>query len=195
MFKKLGVVFLWFLATPLLLSGLVYYLNNQKTVTNENLNFTTPIVITEEQSSASTSNNVIEGEVLAIKVIDLRPLIVENFLKGTPLEEYSKTIVDTSDKYNLDYRLIPAIAMKETGGGSTAPEGSYNAWGFGNGKSYFTSWEKAIQSVAKTLKERYADRGLVTPEQIMPVYAPPQIYTGGQWAKDINYFFRQMESL
>ena len=195
MFKKLGVVFLWFLITPLLLSGLVYYLNNQKTANNENLNFTTPIVITEEQSSASTSNNVIEGEVLAIKVIDLRPLIVENFLKNTPLAEYSKNIVDTSDKYNLDYRLIPAIAMKETGGGNTAPKNSFNAWGFENGRTAFSSWEGAIQSVAKTLKERYADRGLVTPEQIMTIYAPPQIYTGGQWAKDINYFFGQMESL
>ena len=85
--------------------------------------------------------------------------------------------------------------MKESGGGTTVDEASHNAWGFENGRTYFDSWDTAIPIVAKTLKERYVDKGLISPEQIMAVYAPPAILNGGGWAKDINLFFSQMETL
>lgn len=190
MFRKLGLVFSWFLLVPIMLISLSVYLTSQ----NNN-----PIIKTSDNSSSLLANdttiNNIEGYVLGIEINDTRPFIVENFLKNTPLEPYSNYLVEAADRYSLDYRLIPAIAMKETGGGIKAPQDSYNAWGFENGRTIFVSWENAIESVAKTLKEKYADRGLITPEQIMPIYAPPQIYTGGKWAKDINFFFSEMESL
>ncbi|MBI2012587.1 glucosaminidase domain-containing protein, partial [Candidatus Curtissbacteria bacterium] len=141
------------------------------------------------------TKNGVEGQVIGLEITDLRPYLVENFLKGAPLAPHSKLIVEVSDQYGIDYRLIPAIAMKETGGGETAPDESYNAWGFGNGRVNFDSWEEAVVSVAKVLKRDYIDRGLVTPEQIMAVYAPPQLLTGGKWADDINFFFQKLESL
>lgn len=189
MLKKLGLVFLWFLAAPVTIATLAISLQNQEA--GKKALISQPIIV----SNDTTGPNAIEGQVLAVKIEDIRPFIVENFLVNTPLENQSELMVKIADKYNIDYRLIPAIAMKETGGGTASPSGSYNAWGFGNGSTQFTSWEGAIESVAKTLKEKYIDRGMVTPEEIMPVYAPPQVYTGGKWAKDINFFFSQMESL
>lgn len=193
MFKKLALTALWFFTVPLLLLSTVFLLRQN------NIN---------AQNPPSLSNNItipagtelevtkeIEGDVLGVEVTDLRTYMVANFLKNTPLEPHADHIVQTSDKYGLDYRLIPAIAMKESSGGVATREGSHNAWGWENGRTNFTSWEAAINTVAKTLREKYYDRGLVTPDQIMGVYAPPQLLTGGKWAKDINLFFSRLESL
>lgn len=187
MFKKVAFAAVWFLATPLLI-GVTSLLLYTKSKPQETSFTAMPLVVNE-----LTSRNL-DGQVLGVEIKDNRPYIVENFLKDTPLEPYSGEIVSTADKYQLDYRLIPAIAMKETGGGKAAPSGSFNAWGFENGKTIFASWESAIESVGKTLKTRYADKGLITPDQIMPIYAPPQVFTGGKWAKDINHYFSKMES-
>lgn len=191
MFRKLAQVFLWFFTVPLLLASSLFFIR-QKDLANKPLLLSENLTIPE---GLEIQTNHQQGQVLALKITDLRPFLVSNFLKNTPLAPHSELLVEAADKYNLDWRLIPAIAMKETGGGTTAKANSYNAWGFGNGRAGFNSWEEAINIVAKTLKEKYIDRGLVTPEQIMAVYAPPQLSTGGRWAKDINYFFSRLESL
>lgn len=188
MFKKPALFFSWFILTPLVLATSALSLANINKVSQPN--FTADF-----SSQEISSTNGQDPQVLGVQVNDLRPHLVENFLKGTELADYSEYIVEVSDKYNLDFRLIPAIAMKESGGGNAARSGSFNAWGIGNGRTNFNSWQEAIDRVGKTLKEGYADKGLVTPEQIMPVYAPPQIFTGGKWARDINHFFSKMESL
>src|SRR3989344_2152696 len=188
MFKKLGLVFVWFLLTPALLLGSAIYFKQQSDI-DKFLSTSVPTAL-----EANSQNNL-EGQVLGVQIIDSRPYIVSNFLKKTVLEPYSTAMVETADKYDIDWKLIPAIAMKESTGGNAAPKNSFNAWGFENGKTQFTSWETAIDSVAKTLKTRYIDRGMTTPEEIMAVYAPPQLFNGGKWAKDINYFFSKMESL
>lgn len=138
--------------------------------------------------------NSLEGQVLGIQISDMRPFQVANLLKNTVLEPYAPYMIEVADKYGIDYKLIPAIALKESGGGNTAPKDSFNAWGFENGGTKFNSWEQAIDIVGKTLKERYVAKGLTTPEQIMPVYAPPAVKNGGGWARDINYFFSKIES-
>ena len=187
--KKLALIFSWFSLTSLSVV-LLFVLIYQKSQINY-LSKVGPALVAE---SSPTENNV-NGQVLGVAISDMRPYLVSNFLKGTRLEPDSNLIVETSDKYDIDYRLIPAIAMKEAGGGNAIPATSYNAWGFENGKTQFESWEQAIDNVGKTLKERYVAKGLVTAEQIMAIYAPPQLLTGGKWAKDINFFFSKMESL
>lgn len=187
--KKIALVISWFAITPIVIltfSILIYQHNKIYSLSKVGPQITPQIAI---------EPNSVSAQVLGVQIDDLRSHYVANFLKKTPLEPYANTIVETSDKYDLDYRLVPAIAMKESGGGRAAPTGSYNAWGFENGATRFTSWESAIEIVAKTLKERYIAKGLTTPEEIMPVYAPPQIFTGGKWAQDINFFFSKMESL
>jgi len=55
----------------------------------------------------------------AVQAGDARPVIVKDFLKihRSPLEPYAEDIVTASDQYGFDYRLLPAIAMAESGAG------------------------------------------------------------------------------
>lgn len=189
MFFRLASLFLWFAVTPSVIILSTLLISQQKHVDYNQDDYPSFSQFTQN------SNLLIEGQFLGVQIDNNRWQAIESFLENTPLEPYSGYLVETSDKYGIDYRLIPAIAMKETSGGTTARAGSFNAWGFENGRTNFESWETAIEIVAKTLKERYIARGLVTPEQIMPVYAPPQIEKGGKWAKDIKFFFSQMDIL
>ncbi len=191
MFKKLGLVFIWFSATPslLLISALLF---THKPIFPK-IAFSHPQK--QEEAVKVASSNTMNAEILPHKVGDIRPYMVEKFLKNTPLKPYSQYMVEVADKYSIDYRWIPAIAMKESGAGAAAPNNSFNAWGFENGRTKFVSWEQAIDRVGKTLKERYIDKGLTTAELIMPIYAPPAVENGGGWAQAINLYFSKMESL
>lgn len=129
--------------------------------------------------------------------IDARDARAENlrafFLKNkSPLEPHSEDFINAAEKYELDYRLLPAIAMQESNLCKKAPKDSYNCWGFGvYGKKVikFPNFEEAIESVSKTLSENYKSIGLVTPEQIMSKYTPSN---QGDWAESVNYFMGQL---
>lgn len=189
MIRRLALVSLWLVLTPSLLITLAVALSSPKKPVSLP-SVSAPLTVTPQ-----IDQNTIQAQVIATQITDPRPYIVENFLKGTPLEAHSAYIVEVSDTYGIDYRLIPAIAMKESGGGTAVDPASHNAWGFENGRTYFSSWEYAIDRVGKTLKNGYVSKGLTTPEQIMAKYAPPQLETGGKWARDINHFYSQMETL
>lgn len=126
---------------------------------------------------------------------DARPVIIDQYLENhnSPLAPYSDFLFAISEKYSLDYRLMIAIAQCESNLCKKAPLGSYNCWGFENGATRFSSWEQAIEQVAKTLKEEYIDQGLETPEEIMVKYAPPSVEKGGPWAYCVNQFFAELE--
>lgn len=66
-----------------------------------------------------------------------------------PLEGHGEFMVEMADKYNLDWRLIPAIAMRESTGGKFACYN--NPFGWGSCKIKFNSFEEAIESIAKNL--------------------------------------------
>lgn len=104
------------------------------------------------------------------------------------LYDLSEFIVKTSDTVGLDYRIIPSIAMHESGGCKHIPVNSYNCWGYGiygNKVTRFANYEEAITTVAKGLKKNYIDKGLTTPETIMRKYTPP---SDGSWAKAVTFF-------
>lgn len=181
---KFGLVFAWFPASFVFLISLIIFYQ-----------FQTPVIQSPPSTVAADlpGTSGIEPQILGVKIDDLRPIKIQNFLKGTPLVSYSDYMVEMSDKYGIDYRFIPAIAMKESGAGRAIPEGSFNAWGFENGRTRFASWESAIEAVAKTLRYRYIDKGLTTPDEIMPVYAPPAMENGGGWATAVNDYLAKME--
>lgn len=193
---KAALVIFWFISTFFVLATSVGVLHLRTR------NFVDGIVSSVQVISQSSPYELFAalpaqiGELAnSVAAGDARPLILKNFfeLNESPLAEYTQILVETADKYNLDFRLIPAIAMVESTGGKVMPTGSHNAWGFANGATRFFSWEDAIEKVAKTLKENYVDKGLVTPEQIMPKYAPPSVAKGGPWAKGVNFFFEKLE--
>lgn len=131
----------------------------------------------------------------AVQAADARPELIRQYLNKykSPLLPYSDLIVSLSDQYDLDFRLIVSIAQCESNLCKKMPEGSYNCWGFENGETRFHSWEQAINQVAKTLKERYINQGLTTPDLIMPRYAPPSVAKGGPWARCVNQFMEELQ--
>ena len=112
---------------------------------------------------------------------------------NSPLASYTHFIIRTAEDYNLDPRLIPAIAMQETNLCAKSKEGSHNCWGYGvtDGKyKFFESYEQGIETVTKTLAEHYRDKyGLVTPEEIEKMYTPS---SDGAWASSVRYFMDQL---
>lgn len=128
---------------------------------------------------------------------DAREVIVENFFKQyqSPLADQAEQFIRVADKYALDYRLLPAIAMQESNGGKRIPKNSYNPFGYGiyaQKIMKFTSFEEAIERVGRGLKLDYVEQGLLTPEEIMAKYTPPSLTKGGAWAIGVSAFMEQL---
>ena len=84
-------------------------------------------------------------------IVDLSPVVVDNraeyidayFAKhNLPLAGYGEVFVETADKYDLDYRLLPAIAMRESTGGKFACHSC---------KTKFASYHESIDKVGAHL--------------------------------------------
>lgn len=130
-----------------------------------------------------------------IGVADARIANLKRFFRryNSPLYEHAEYIIMTSDKYGLDYRLLPAIAMQESGVCRVIPHGSHNCWGwgiYGNTVTRFDSYPEAVDTVARGLKKNYIDKGLVTASQIMAKYTPS---SNGSWANGVNQFLEALE--
>ena len=121
---------------------------------------------------------------------------LEKFFEAqkSPLKEDADTFVRVAEKYNLDYRLLPAISCMESSCGKRILPNSYNPFGWGiYGKNaiYFKSFEEAIETVGKGISEKYVSRGLNTPEKIAPVYTPPNSVN---WRNGVNFFISKIEN-
>lgn len=118
---------------------------------------------------------------------------IETYLRGNrgnaPLAQYADKFVQVANKYNLDYRLLPAISVMESGGGKVLFR-PYNAWGWG--KKTFTSFEQGIETVGKGLRTGYFDKGADTVDKIAPIYCPPN---ATNWAKNVKQFMNEIESM
>ena len=164
-------------------------------------------------TQANTFDEAVLGSTTVVETNDARAVLVANFLKrynsGTrnmnhplkPEEYYGEFFVDLADKYNLDFRLLPAIAMQESNlcNHTPKPKGadgsiteSYNCLGFGvygDKVLMFPSFEANFEQAAKTLKKHYIDIGLDTPYKIMRKYTPP---SDGSWAESVNQWMTEM---
>jgi hypothetical protein len=112
----------------------------------------------------------------------------------SPLLENAETFVEVAEKYDLDYRLLPAIACMESSCGKRLIQGSYNPFGWGvhgNSAIYFKSFDEAIETVGKGIHEKYVSRGLDTPEKMAPVYTPPNSVN---WKNGVNFFIGKIEN-
>lgn len=136
------------------------------------------------------------GEVQGAATVDNAriPILQKFFTKyNSPLVDYVSYIVQTADKYGIDYRLIPAISMQESTGCKFIPENSYNCWGwgiYGDKVTRFPNYPEAIETVSRGLKNNYIDKGLTSPEEIMKRYTPP---SKGSWAEGVHFFFEQLQ--
>jgi hypothetical protein len=165
----------------------------------ENTELLTPVAIAAATSQTETPTAVgsVKGVSTIIEFDDSRPTIVANFLERynsplTPYDEYGEKLVAIADKYNIDFRLLPAIAMQESNLCKVIPPDSYNCLGFGvhsRGTLGFDNYEAGFERAAKELKANYIDRGLTTPEEIMSKYTPS---SNGSWAASVNQWMAEM---
>jgi hypothetical protein len=146
--------------------------------------------------SISTSVEIEENVVIKEAVIDQTPQYkpdskkVENvrkYLAGrqAPLAEYAEEFVKAADHYNIDYRIVAAISVIESGGGKHTFK-PHNAWGWG--RKSFETWTEGIWTVSAGISKYYS-RGLTTPRLIATYYCPPNAV---KWAQNVTFVMNQI---
>ena len=196
--KNLVVIAVFFTLTPLTLGISLFSLFSLKTTTisKESLNYSNLLVSPQSgikvYASLPTKFPTVAG---TVEGKDARPEIVSKYLESynSPLVPYAGFIVQTEDKYSIDYRLIPAIAQQESNLCKIIPPDSYNCWGWGihsKGTLGFSSYEEAIEAVSKGIREEYLNKGYTTVADIMSKYTPQ---SNGSWASGVTQFMSEME--
>lgn len=143
--------------------------------------------LAEEATIIPSQEMVIERKRLDGKAIILRDYFAKY---DSPLQDYTQDFIDAADTYQVDWKLVPAIAGVESTFGKNTP-GGYNGWGWGvyaNQALYFKSWRDGIFTVTKGLKENYINRGLITPYQINYAYA-----ASPYWGSHVSFFMLDLE--
>lgn len=195
--KNLIVVVIFFTITPVVLGISLFSLFSFQR--SDNVNLVTRSDRPMFQNSGVRVFASLPSTIPAIggapTATDARPELIKQYLEfyNSPLVPYAKFIVETSDKYQIDFRLITAIAQQESNLCKIIPPGSYNCWGWGihsQGTLGFSSFEAGIETVSEGLKTEYLNKGYATVEEIMSKYTP---LSSGSWAYGVNKFLGEME--
>ena len=126
---------------------------------------------------------------------DSQTEIVRQFLAkyNSPLEPYAPDLIVAARRYDLDFRLLPAIAMQESNLCKKVPKDSNNCWGWGiyGGKvTRFSNYPEAIETISKSLSTKYRNKGLVTPFEVGRLYNPSNT---NNWAENVTHFMEKMQ--
>lgn len=198
MTQKLLLIAGWFTSTFVLillnLTMLVNFANN-----NSKHKKLSAVVSQERpfQLAAAGTSQVLSASVVAG---DARVLLVESFLNrhDSPMAPYASIIVSEADRFGLDFRLVPAIAMCESNAGKHMPKKSeYNFAGIAvytgqNKGKAFDSWEHGIAWVSEYIKTRYYDIGLDELVEMETKWAPPAVENGHSWSNCVKSFQNQI---
>jgi len=138
-----------------------------------------------------TSENVFEG---SATLSDKRIANLTEFLSiyHSPLAPYAQLFVTKADEYNIDYRLLPAIAMQETTlCEKTLPQAPFNCWGWGIwGKrvTSFHSFTDAIDTISQYFGKK-KENGIASLDAIGSVYNPGNT---AHWKEHVAGFMAEM---
>ena len=192
--RKLLLLFSFFSLTPALLlftAIFLVFLSFEQATGGKGLSefFHTPKTIA--YAALPENTNVVSA---TISVGDVRVGKVLDFLDSyhSPLSAYANDIVTTADKYAIDYRWIPAIAMQESGGCNKVIGNSHNCWGYGiYGKhlTKFDTFQEGIDTVGKYLAKNKA-LGLDTLDKLGDLYNPTN---HNDWKGKVSLFLTQMD--
>lgn len=191
-----SLVSMWFVATWFTASATAlifsvvfsFYITNTKITKPSVQNFKLYAALPKSETSISDEINHADG----------RAKVIEDFFKGykSPLSDYGNLFIEVADKYQLDWRLLPSIAMQESNGGKRVIKESYNPFGYGiygTLVTKFKSWDESIERVGRALREDYLNQGLNNPSQIMTKYTPPSLAKGGAWAIGVSTFMEELQ--
>lgn len=115
-------------------------------------------------------------------IVDNRATEIDAFFtkRNMPLAGYGKKFVEVADKYHLDYRLLPALSVREQSGGLKLPHNcpnktkNFNAFGWGSGRICFTSFNQAIETVGMKLGTLSYYKGKSN-IKLLQTYNPPSV--------------------
>lgn len=191
--NKLLALIIWFPATILTLLGSFLFFQYR-------LNF-----LKQKLASTHQLEKIYDYYGFIPKVLgfsyDIRVEKIYRYLQKyhSPMLKHTQDLVMLADQYQVDPFLIVAIAQCETNLGKKSPEDCFNAFGlgiYGDKKACFDNWPHNLEAMSKTLRTKYLDYGLVTPEQIMEKYCPASIEkSDGHWAKCVNKFKADVENI
>ena len=135
-----------------------------------------------EVSGTIAFNQVIDPQAEILKIQTQRAEAIDAYFAehDMPLAGMGMKMVEEAEKNDLDWRLLPAIAVREsTGGKFECKKVDHNAFGWGSCKIGFKSEEEAIEIVAKNLggnnpktAHHYDEK---TTKEILRAYNPPSI--------------------
>ena len=127
-------------------------------------------------------SSVGQAEVAIFKAKQSKALAIDTYFakRDMPLKGMGMKMVEEAEKNELDWRLLPAIAVREsTGGKFDCKRVDFNAFGWGSCKIGFDSNEHSIEIVAKNLggnnpntARYYANKNT---KEILLAYNPPSI--------------------
>lgn len=143
---------------------------------------TSPTIVNKPSSraisnaAAATEPVSSETKTMVVTLVakkDDRAELLSAFLvrQNSPMAADAVALVAIADKYSLDWTFLPAIAGLESQYGKMVPAGSFNPYGWNNGKTSFRSWADASETVAAGIRSRYQASGEVTPWAIGSRYA------------------------
>lgn len=102
---------------------------------------------------------------------DPRFLILRDFFedRDSPIGHLAKDFLSAADRHELDWRLLPAIAVVESGGGKEYRYNNLFGWDSGDGR--FSSLREGIHHVAERLANSrlYRDKDL---DALLQTYNP-----------------------
>lgn len=107
---------------------------------------------------------------------------------NSPLVDSADAFIEACRTYDLDCYLLPAITGLESGYGKHILQGTYNGFGWGNGRIQFESWDDGIDTVGKGLRNNYINKGAKTIEQIGSIYA-----ASPTWAIRVRKFMQTFQ--
>jgi hypothetical protein len=176
------------------------YANMTEQSVSELLNFvsTTQLASSEVKNSISDTPKEMTGQ---SEAADARIALVHNFLQrhNSPIltedPDFAQFLVELAGTHEMDFRLLPAIAMQESNLCKVIPEDSHNCLGLGvhkRGTWGFDTYRDNFTAAAKILKENYIDKGLTTTEQIERKYNPTSANRDGSWASSVNQWMAEM---
>lgn len=100
-------------------------------------------------------------------VVDNRAQIIDNYFakRNMPLEGYGQKMVEVADANGLDWKLLPAISIRETSGGKHMCRKN-NPFGWGSCKIEFKTMDLAIETVGYKLANMSVYKGKTTERKL-----------------------------